>query len=181
MPKRPRHFYEAMGEEKAPRQPVRRAERSAEPLPPVPPPVQVVPVQNTITIRKETFIAGIVFFVVIVIVAFLVGRSTAPIPSEKGAVEEKVTTLKPTLLEGEKFAILAATFPLSRLKEAEDVRDELVKIGWTNAKIQKDGKTAFLLLTPYRTREKAKQALEAIRKTSYKGKKIFEGARLLER
>jgi len=180
MAKRPRHFYEAMGKEKTPQQPARSGERGAEPLPPVPPPVQVVPVQNTITIRKETFIAGIIFFVVIIIVAFLVGRSTAPTTPEKGAKEE-VAALKPTLLEGENFAILAATFPLSRLKEAEDVREQLVKIGWTNAKIQKDGKTAFLLLTPYRTKEKAEQALEAIKETTYKGKKIFKGARLLER
>lgn len=181
MARRPKHFYEAMGEERVPRQIAKSRERSAEPMPPVPPPVQVVPVQNTITIRKETFIAGIVFFIVIVVVAFLVGRSTAPSPSEKDAVEKEVVGLKPTLLADEKFAILAATFPLSRLREAEEIKDELVKIGWTNARIQKEGETVFLLLTPYRTNEKAKQALEAIKKTSLRGREIFKGARLLER
>lgn len=177
MVKRPRHFYEAMGDGGGV-QPIRR---DKEPAPPVPPPAQVVPIQNTITMRKETFIAGVIFFIVIVIVAFIVGRSTAPQPQQEERVSKKTfMPLSPTLLKGE-YAILAATFPLSRLQEAEGLKRRLIEIGWTNATLHKEGETVFVLLKPYRVRETAERALEAIRETTYKGKKIFKDARLLER
>ncbi|MCX7704308.1 MAG: hypothetical protein N2234_09495 [Planctomycetota bacterium] len=187
MAKSPRHFYEILGEGggEEMRASAGRAPFRSTPPPRIPLPTQVTPVQNTITLRKETFVVGVAFFVVLIVVAFIVGRSTAPAETVAKLENVKPTDASalqpPSLIKEKRYVIVAATFPSSRMSEAQEIRDFLLKSEWTNAELGREGDNVQVLLTGYRTKKIAEDALTAIKNTPYKNRKIFVDAQLVEK
>jgi|GEM_PF-2797788 len=187
MVKNPRHFYEIMGSEgeKRPASSLTPKPHLTPPPQNIPLPSEVAPVQNTITLRKETFFAGIAFFIVLIVISFIVGRSTASsvvtVPKQKETKPETTDLQPPSLIKDEKYLIVAITLPASRLNEAQEIKDWLVKGGWINAELRKEGENINVVLGGYRTKKLVEEALNNIKNTVYNNKKIFADAKLLEK
>ena len=192
MARRVRHFYEAMGpgepEGEKDASPARATPKPQKPAGAAPPggavgqtPVplpgpslkDVRAVENTVVLRRDTFFAGLLFVVVLIVVAFVVGRASV------GRGESRRTSgpPEPTLQVG-RYAVLVAEY--GTLDEARRARRLVERLGWRSAKVLQAGARFRIVLGEYKRRSDAEEAAAKLRGVTVGESRPFADAKCYE-
>ncbi|MFH1421196.1 MAG: hypothetical protein ABIH42_00540 [Planctomycetota bacterium] len=148
-------------------------------IPPQSPPEEAL--DTLITIRKDTAIVCVVFTIVLLILAFLIGRITAPKPKPlieptlKTPVTSDIPSTPPAAAE--KYYLLIATYDESKRSLADEAAAFLKSKGYP-VTVEKAGNKVIIKLRNFESSsdEQAKKILNGITSLEYKGRKEFKSA-----